>query len=148
VNPMFARVRYRGGREVSVNLRDLAPCPGNVALRHPPEQRSLPESLDVNGEDVESDSASRINRDVCADNPQSDSPVNEGDLFTEPECIPRRSGRSNRGYHRYVMYLHDYHAVSRTYCRVLLCFMPVLTVFSCHLQLRFPLDGEECGDLC
>ena len=26
-NPTYARVRYPGGRETSVSLRDLAPCP-------------------------------------------------------------------------------------------------------------------------
>ena len=31
VNRMFARVHCPGDREVSVNLRDLAPCSGNVA---------------------------------------------------------------------------------------------------------------------
>ena len=29
-----------------------------------------------------------------------------------------------RGYHRYVTCLRDYYALCRTYCRVLLCFMP------------------------
>jgi len=144
VNPMFARARYPGGREVSVNL---GPCFGDVALRPLPEQCSLSESLDVNREDVESDSASRINRDVCTDDPQSDSPVNEGDLFTEPEFIPRRSGRSNKGYHRCVMYLHDYYAVCHTYSHVLLCFMPrayciflpLAVAFSFRLSRSFKL---------
>jgi len=55
VNPMFARVRYPGGREVSVNLCDLARCPGDFALRPTPGQRSRSESLDLNGEDAEGD---------------------------------------------------------------------------------------------
>ena len=81
-------------------MRDLAPCRGDVALRPTPEQRFRSESLDVNGADAGSASASHLNRDVCADDPQSDSPANEGDLsFTEPEFIPRRLARSNRGYH-------------------------------------------------
>lgn len=31
-NPTYARVRYPGGRESTVSLRDLAPCPGAVTL--------------------------------------------------------------------------------------------------------------------
>ena len=70
-------------------------------------------------------SASRVNCDVCADDPQSDSPVNQNDSsFTEPEFIPRLSARSNKGIPplRYVP--QWYYAVCSTCCRVLLCFMP------------------------
>ena len=78
-------------REVSVNLRDLAPCPN--ALRSIQGQRSPSESLNLNGENADNVSVSRVNLDVCGTNdPQSDSPVNESDLsLTEPEFIPRRS---------------------------------------------------------
>jgi len=40
VNPAFARVRCPGGCEFSVILRDLAPCPDDVALR--PTKRQCP----------------------------------------------------------------------------------------------------------
>jgi len=33
-------------------------------------------------------------------------------------------------------------------CPVVLYVPDVITVFSCYLQLRFLLDGEECADLC
>jgi len=62
-------------REVSVNLRDLAPCPNDIALRPIQGQRSPSESLNLNGENADNVSASRVNLHVCGTNdPQSDSP--------------------------------------------------------------------------
>jgi len=90
-------VRCPGGREVSVNMRDLAPCPGDVALRPTQGQRSSPVSLNVRGDNAD-DSASRVNLDVCGTNEQqSDSPVNESDLsLSKHDFISRRSARSNK----------------------------------------------------
>ena len=49
VNPTYARVRYADGRESSVSLRDLAPCPpssiqNGTPLEPRPSQEPLPTS--------------------------------------------------------------------------------------------------------
>ena len=48
VNPTYARVRYADGRESSVSLRDLAPCPPSIQngtpLEPQPSQEPLPTS--------------------------------------------------------------------------------------------------------
>ena len=91
----FAESSVTAKRLKNTNLRDLAPCPGDVALRqHPP-----PEPLNVNEENVESDSAFRLNLDMRDTNDQqNDSPVIENDLSpTEPDIIPRRSAKCTKG---------------------------------------------------
>jgi len=56
-------------------------------------------AINVNGENVDIDFASRLTLDVCDTNDQqSDFSVNESDLSpTEPDLIPRRSAWSNKG---------------------------------------------------
>ena len=49
VNPMFTRVPCSSSCKVSVNLHDLAPCPGDVNLPSTLGQQSPPEPLNVNG---------------------------------------------------------------------------------------------------
>ena len=82
-NPTYARVRYPGGRETSVSLRDLAPCPGKDL----------------------SDSSSSIKEEVDAT--EGDMPLESlsqeaipGTLRTT-EDDPRRSGRLRRQPDRY-----------------------------------------------
>eukprot|EP00096_Caligus_rogercresseyi_P012473 TRINITY_DN5230_c0_g1_i13.p2 TRINITY_DN5230_c0_g1~~TRINITY_DN5230_c0_g1_i13.p2 ORF type:complete len:140 (+),score=4.75 TRINITY_DN5230_c0_g1_i13:2063-2482(+) len=45
-NPSFARVRYPGGKESSVSVRDLAPCPSESGPQIPEDSSSPPLPLE------------------------------------------------------------------------------------------------------
>ena len=92
VNPSYANIRYPNGREVTVSLRDLSPCPTteNAVPEEEPLSNVLPQSsLQENDSHEDSNSfvaADQENLDVDTSN------SSEADMH-----VPRRSSRANKG---------------------------------------------------
>ena len=92
VNPSYANIRYPNGREVTVSLRDLSPCPTteNAVPEKEPLSNDLPQSSLQ-----ENDSHEDSNRFVAADQKNLDvdtSNSSEADMH-----VPRPSSRANKG---------------------------------------------------
>jgi len=110
VNPSYARVRFPGGREVTVNLRDLAPrpqedsvpCPdrGQIGNANTPA-RNEGDTGASPGESSHTDSPPQINPNVES---TPDSPARDTSLPASADIsddgghvASRRSARSNKG---------------------------------------------------
>ena len=104
VNPTYADVRYPDGREATVSIRDISPCPGSLC---PPENRGTPDVSDVlhnlSDSNVPNENDVSVNLDF---EPRTGSDSSESLMSDENLCDNstrsasgnvRRSSRSNKG---------------------------------------------------
>ena len=89
VNPNYAQVRCPNGREMTVSLRNLAPCPQEDTADEEPDSPLTP----VNNEE-----ASNLENDLPSEQdevtPQSDA---DDESRASPNFVPRRSSKINKG---------------------------------------------------
>ena len=84
VNPKYANVRNSSGREMTVSLKDLAPCPPGIQL--PSMPAPLPDEEATEG----------LNEGLVSDFEHSDEPSTSTDKGIQ-SVLPRRSSRANKG---------------------------------------------------
>ena len=88
VNPNYAQVRCSNGREMTVSLRNLAPCPQDTADEEPDSPLTP-----VNNEE-----ASNLENDLLSKQdevtPQSHA---DDESRASPNFVPRRSSKINKG---------------------------------------------------
>ena len=84
VNPTYTNVRNSSGREMTVSLKDLAPCPPAIQL--PSMPASLPDEEARKG----------LNEDLVSDSEHSGEPGTSTDEGIQ-SVLPRRSSRANKG---------------------------------------------------
>ena len=89
VNPNYAQVRCPNGREMTVSLRSLAPCP---------QEDTADEELDSPLTPVNNEEASNFENDLPSEQdevtPDSDA---DDESRASPNFVPRRSSRINKG---------------------------------------------------
>ena len=89
VNPNYEQVRCPNGREMTVSLRNLAPCPQEDTADEEPDSPLTP----VNNEE-----ASNLENDLPSEQdevtPQSDA---DDESRASPNFVPQRSSRINKG---------------------------------------------------
>ena len=89
VNPNYAQVRCPNGQEMTVSLRNVAPCPQEDTSDEEPDSPLTP----VNNEE-----ASNLENDLPGEQdevtPQSDA---DDESRASPNFVPRRSSRINKG---------------------------------------------------
>ena len=95
INPTYAEVRYNDGREATVSVRDLSPCPDDDVLD------VLNEKTDNNTDQIDSVTSDRSVNDVSvSESNDSSVSVPNDPSVTVPENSRvelRRSNRSNKG---------------------------------------------------
>ena len=89
VNPNYAQVRCPNGREMTVSLRNLAPCPQEDTADEEPDSPLTP----VNNEE-ESNLENDLPIEQDEVTPQSDA---DDESRASPNFVPRRSSRINKG---------------------------------------------------
>ena len=90
-NPTYASIRYADGREGTVSISDLAPCPKN-------SQQTIPETAQEQTEKPGNEISPDANSPLLHDEDNTDVLPNEH--LTEKDCpptVPRRSTRENLG---------------------------------------------------
>ena len=90
VNPSYAFVKYPDGRESSVSLRDLAPCPEDS---EPASSAGDEEEKQLNESDI---SQSTIEDKVPVSHPEITQSQDSSDLHVNEEVTERRSSRTRR----------------------------------------------------
>jgi len=95
-NPTYAQVRYPGGRESTVSLRDLAPCPGPVMLSNLRDEAPAANVEPDVAKSLLADSATGTLEPITT-GPASLEPVTSGPVSTGPVTPElRRSTRETR----------------------------------------------------
>jgi len=157
VNPSYARVRFPGGREATVNVRDLAPRPQESSV--PCQDRGHIRNADTppkNGGDTDAspgnsshtDPSPQVDPNVesTPDSPSRDTSLPgsadaEMNIFDdERHAALRRSARSNKGCHHYdtginnVMIRHFefayYYRVCFVHLHTVMCFCLCTNMFN------------------
>ena len=90
VNPNYANVRHLNGREVTVSLQDLAPCPSHENFSAEEDEQVAPSNENAPPSQISS--------------PEEDNPPNK---VAPAPVLPRKSLRKNKGMPSFKHGIHD-----------------------------------------